>query len=96
MATEFPGVEQAQLQARGAEWTAREIAQQPPVWPLIERLVSEQRAQLDQFLQPLADEVFIAVVMSGAGTSSFIGDCLVPALSVRLQRRVESMPRPSS
>ncbi len=33
----------------------------------------------------------LRVVMSGAGTSSFIGDCLVPALSVRLQRRVEAI-----
>lgn len=91
MATDFPGVGQAELQARGAEWTAREIAQQPFVWPLVERLVSEQRAQLDRFLQPLLTKASLRVVMSGAGTSSFIGDCLVPALSVRLQRRVESI-----
>lgn len=91
MATDFSGVGQAELQARGAEWTAREIAQQPTVWPQVERLVSEQRAQLDRFLQPLLTKSSLRVVMSGAGTSSFIGDCLVPALSVRLQRRVESI-----
>jgi len=91
MATDFPGVGQAELQARGAEWTAREIAQQPNVWPQVERLVSEQRAQLDRFLQPLLAKASLRVVVSGAGTSSFIGDCLVPALSVRLQCRVESI-----
>lgn len=91
MATDFPGVGQAELQARGAEWTAREIAQQPSVWPQVERLVSEQRAQLDRFLQPLLAQSSLRVLLSGAGTSSFIGDCLVPALSVRLQRRVESI-----
>ncbi|HWK48504.1 MAG TPA: SIS domain-containing protein [Steroidobacter sp.] len=91
MATDFPGVGQAELQARGAEWTAREIAQQPSVWPQVERLVSEQRAQLDRFLQPLPAQSALRVVLSGAGTSSFIGDCLVPALSARLQRRVESI-----
>jgi tagatose-6-phosphate ketose/aldose isomerase len=91
MAIDFPGVGQAELQARGAEWTAREIAQQPHVWPQVERLVSEQRAQLDRFLQPLLTKPSLRVVMSGAGTSSFIGDCLVPVLSARLQRRVESV-----
>ncbi|MFC4313246.1 SIS domain-containing protein [Steroidobacter flavus] len=91
MATDFPGVGQAELQARGAEWTAREIAQQPSVWPQVERLIAGQRAQLDRFLQPLLTNPSLRVVMSGAGTSSFIGDCLVPALSVRLQRRVESI-----
>lgn len=91
MATDFTGVGQAELQARGAEWTAREIAQQPSVWPQVERLVSEQRAELDRFLQPLLTKPSLRVVMSGAGTSSFIGDCLVPVMSVRLQRRVESI-----
>lgn len=91
MATDFPGVGQAELQARGAEWTAREIAQQPSVWPQVERLVAERRAQLDRFLQPLLTKSAVRVVMSGAGTSSFIGDCLVPVMSDRLQRRVESI-----
>lgn len=91
MATDFPGVGQAELQARGAEWTAREIAQQPSVWPQIERLIAGQRAPLDRFLQPLLTQTSLRIVLSGAGTSSFIGDCLVPALSVRSQRRVESI-----
>lgn len=91
MATDFPGVGQAELQARGAEWTAREIAQQPSVWPQIERLVAAQRAQLDRFLAPLLTKADLRIVLTGAGTSSFIGDCLTPALSARLNRRVESI-----
>ncbi len=91
MATDFPGVGQAELQARGAEWTAREIAQQPSVWPQIERLVAEHREQLDRFLRPLLSKTSLRVVLSGAGTSSFIGDCLMPAFAARLQRRVESI-----
>src|SRR5687767_11300719 len=91
MATDFPGVGQAELQAHGAEWTAREIAQQPSVWPQIERLVAAQSIQLDDFLAPLLAKAELRIVLSGAGTSSFIGDCLVPALSARLHRRVESI-----
>ena len=91
MATDFPGVGQAELLAQGAEWTAREIAQQPSVWPQIERLVALQRTQLDGYLKPLLAKPDLRIVLSGAGTSSFIGDCLVPALSARLHRRVESI-----
>lgn len=91
MAIDFPGVGRAELQARGAEWTAREIAQQPSVWPQVQRLVANRRAPLDGFLQPLLAKPGMRVVLSGAGTSSFIGDCLVPSLSARLQRRVESV-----
>jgi tagatose-6-phosphate ketose/aldose isomerase len=32
------------------------------------------------------------VILTGAGTSSFIGECLAPHLSARLQRRVEAIP----
>lgn len=91
MSTDFPGVGQAELLARGAEWTAREIAQQPLVWPQIARMVGDQRAQLERFLSPLLARPELRVVLSGAGTSSFIGDCLVPALSARLHRRVDSI-----
>jgi tagatose-6-phosphate ketose/aldose isomerase len=91
MTIDFPGVGQAELLARGAEWTAREIAQQPAVWPQVARLVAAGRVQLDGFLKPLLAMPKLRVVLSGAGTSSFIGDCLVPLLSARLQRRVESI-----
>ncbi|MDY6945459.1 MAG: SIS domain-containing protein [Pseudomonadota bacterium] len=91
MATDFPGVAQAQLLALGAEWTAREISQQPSVWPQVNQLVATQRTQLDAFLRPLLARPELRVVLSGAGTSSFIGDCLVPALSARLGRRVEAI-----
>src|SRR5688500_6885531 len=91
MPTDFPGVGQAELLARGAEWTARESAQQPSIRPQIEQLVTAQRAQLDRFLKPLLAKPDLRVILSGAGTSSFIGDCLVPALSARLHRRVESI-----
>ena len=90
MATDFPGVGQAELQARGAEWTAREIAQQPSVWPHVERLVSEQRAQLDRFLQPLLTKSSLRVVMSGAGTS------LTPALRSKARHWSGSPPSAAS
>lgn len=86
-----PGFTAAQLDARGATWTAREIAQQPTVWADVARLVATQRPALDQFLNPLLSNPSTRIIFTGAGTSSFIGRCFAPALAAHLGRRVESI-----
>jgi tagatose-6-phosphate ketose/aldose isomerase len=91
MQSTLPGLTAAQLEARGATWTAREIAQQPAVWADLANLLASQRASLDQFLVPLLLDPSIRIVLTGAGTSSFIGDCLAPAVAALLRRRVESI-----
>jgi tagatose-6-phosphate ketose/aldose isomerase len=91
MQSPVPGFTAAQLEARGGMWTAREIAQQPALWAEVARLVAAQRAMLDQFLVPLLLDPSIRIVLTGAGTSSFIGDCLAPPVATHLRRRVESV-----
>lgn len=81
----------AELQARGAAWTAREIAQQPAVWLQVARLVAGERANLESWLAPMLADPSTRVVLSGAGTSAFIGECLAPALARQLNRRVEAI-----
>ncbi|MGB9991583.1 SIS domain-containing protein [Massilia sp. SM-13] len=85
------GISADRLDAAGAGLTAREIAQQPAVWPEIEALVAEQRAALDAFLGPLLSRPNLRVVLTGAGTSAFIGECLVPAL-LGAGLRAEAVP----
>lgn len=68
------------LDAAGGGQTAREIAQQPTVWPQIDALVGSQRAALDAFLNPLLARADLRIVLTGAGTSAFLGECLAPAL----------------
>lgn len=87
----LPGLTAAELEAHGATWTAREIAQQPTVWLDVAQLVARERARLDTFLSPLLSNPAVRIVLSGAGTSAFIGDCLAPALSAHLGRRVDSV-----
>ena len=87
----FPGFPAAELDARGATWTAREIAQQPAVWPQIAELVTAERERIDRFLAPLLREPALRVVLSGAGTSAFIGQCLAPALALHIGRRVDAI-----
>jgi tagatose-6-phosphate ketose/aldose isomerase len=82
-------VSPAQIRTEGAHWTAREITQQPTIWPQIARALSEDR-QLADFLAPVLGTPGLRVVLTGAGTSSFIGTCLQPALS-RAGRRAEAI-----
>src|SRR6186713_703523 len=75
----------------GGELTAREIAQQPDVWLDIAALVERERTRLKAFLAPALANPRIRVVLTGAGTSSYIGACLAPALAQHLGRRVEAV-----
>lgn len=75
----------------GSEATVREIAQQPEVWLEAAANVARQRAELDAFLAPLLQRRELRIVLTGAGTSAFIGDIAAPALSRMLGRRVEAV-----
>jgi len=79
-AATFPGLSAAEIRAAGGEWTAREIAQQPQVWPEIARQVGGDQ-RLAAFLAPLLSDRALRIVLTGAGSSSYIGQCLAPALS---------------
>jgi tagatose-6-phosphate ketose/aldose isomerase len=80
------------LEARGGMWTYREIAQQPQMWLRVEKLLTAERASLQQFLAPIVDDPSARIVLTGAGTSAFVGQCLQPALSARLRCRVDAIP----
>jgi tagatose-6-phosphate ketose/aldose isomerase len=88
--TEALGLSAAQIRAAGAQWTAREIAQQPRVWPQIARQVGAD-ARLRAFLAPLLGNPALRIVLTGAGTSAYIGKCLAPALA-KTGRQAEAIP----
>jgi tagatose-6-phosphate ketose/aldose isomerase len=84
------GFSAAQLAAGGAYWTAREIAQQPQLWCDIARLVAGDSA-LAAFLQPQPTGEPRRLLLTGAGTSSFIGKCLAPALARQGRQHVHAI-----
>jgi tagatose-6-phosphate ketose/aldose isomerase len=87
---EIFGLTAAEIEARGAYWTAREIAQQPQLWPQIARLISSDAA-LAGFLAQWGVEARPRAVLTGAGTSSFIGECLAPSLARQGWPRAEAI-----
>jgi len=86
------GLGAAELDAAGAHWTAREILQQPQLWADVERLTAADAPRLKSFLGPVLAEPELRIILTGAGTSSFIGECLAPALSRVLPCPVEAIP----
>ena len=87
---EMLGLTAAQIQAGGAYWTAREIAQQPQVWLEVARLVAAD-TELAGFVAPLLANPQLRVVLTGAGTSAFIGECLAPSLARQGARSVTAI-----
>jgi tagatose-6-phosphate ketose/aldose isomerase len=84
-------LDETQLSRAGALWTAREIAQQPASWLRTQDLLRQDAAPIARFLAPLLDQQDLRIILTGAGSSAFIGECLVPLLLQRLGRRVEAI-----
>jgi tagatose-6-phosphate ketose/aldose isomerase len=84
-------LEESFLNRAGALWTAREIAQQPASWLRTESLVREHAERVAAFLGPLLARSDLRIILTGAGSSAFIGECLAPLLLRRLGRRVEAI-----
>ena len=84
------------LLARGADgaecWTAREIRQQPATLRATQALLERDRLAIEAFVEPLLADPTTRIVLTGAGTSAFIGEALAPWLSHALARGVEAIP----
>jgi tagatose-6-phosphate ketose/aldose isomerase len=85
------GMTNAQFDGAGASWTAKEIRQQPELWVQIAGEIAGETARLEAFLSPLLRKPDLRILMSGAGTSAYIGECLAPALTRTLRRRVDAV-----
>jgi tagatose-6-phosphate ketose/aldose isomerase len=84
-------MDETSLNRDGALWTAREIAQQPECWMRTQELLRQHAAPIAGFLAPLLAQPDLRIILTGAGSSAFIGECLAPLLMQKLDRRVEAI-----
>jgi tagatose-6-phosphate ketose/aldose isomerase len=84
-------LDETALDGAGALWTAREIAQQPASWRRTQDLLRQQASLIAGFLTPLLARPDLRIILTGAGSSAFIGECLAPLLLQQLDRRVEAI-----
>ena len=82
------GFENMRLAELGAGATAREIAQQPAVWDQVLTLVRQREHEIALFLKPLFANPELEIILTGAGTSAFIGQCLAPAILRKMKGRI--------
>ena len=92
MAAEHLGIPEAELVETGAVWTAREIEQQPRLLAQTHALVAGLHDRLQAFAAPLTGNRAARVILTGAGSSAYIGLCVAPLLDRRLAARVDAVP----
>lgn len=76
-------VAKEKLETLGAEITTREIRQQPELWEETIALYQTVQAELEDFLTEVRKQAQgkrIRVIFTGAGTSQYVGDTVVPYL----------------
>lgn len=88
--TTYLGISQETLESNGAIHTAREISGQPSLWNAIaEKILSDEDWR--SFLKPLLSRPDLTIVLTGAGSSDFIGKAAEPVLKRSLNRSVRSI-----
>jgi tagatose-6-phosphate ketose/aldose isomerase len=73
-------------------WTEEEIRQQPASWIRSLNNIDNLRASIDSFLTPLLRKRDLRIVLTGAGTSAFIGDIIAPWLSSHTGKNFTAVP----
>lgn len=73
-------------------WTEEEIRQQPASWIRSLTNIDRLRASIDRFLTPLLHKNDLEVVLTGAGTSAFIGDIIAPWLASHTGKNITAVP----
>lgn len=79
-----------ELAQRGARWTVREILQQPDVWREALTALSRNGRALG-FVDAQLATPGLRIILTGAGTSAFIGECLAPALGQASGCRIDAI-----
>lgn len=68
-----------QLTELGASITEAEIYQQPDIWAQTFLNYQENQTKIDSFLESIkAKHDYVSVIFTGAGTSAYVGDTLLP------------------
>ncbi|RBM47900.1 tagatose-6-phosphate ketose isomerase [Vibrio tarriae] len=90
--TTFLGYSSAWLAEHNATHTAKEISHQPVLWRALAENLQQQAASIEAFLAPLLKRDDLRIILTGAGTSAFVGDAAVPFLQPELNFQMESIP----
>lgn len=84
------GMDIEKLKELGATYTATEIRQQPKLWEETYNILKENEDRIKEFLnRRLKDNT--RIILTGAGTSDYVGDTIYLYLAKKLNLRVEAI-----
>ncbi|HBB1309811.1 TPA: SIS domain-containing protein, partial [Escherichia coli] len=73
-------------------WTEEEIRHQPRAWIRSLTNIDALRSALNNFLEPLLRKENLQIILTGAGTSAFIGDIIAPWLASHTGKNFSAVP----
>ena len=73
-------------------WTEEEIRHQPRAWIRSLTNIDALRSALNNFLEPLLHKENLRIILTGAGTSAFIGDIIAPWLASHTGKNFSAVP----
>lgn len=89
MSTIF-GVTEDKMKETSSTFTLTEIYQQPATWEKTCRQIAEHKDELKKFIDQVITQDDFDVILTGAGTSEFVGNALFPHLTGLLNHKAKS------
>lgn len=84
------GFTEERLKELGAKFTGTEIRQQPKLWRETYKIISENKNKIEEFLNKNITSN-TRIILTGAGTSDYVGDSVYLHLAKKLNLRVEAI-----
>jgi tagatose-6-phosphate ketose/aldose isomerase len=88
----YLNIDTKDLKLKGAYHTAKEISSQPEMWLKTYKRVRREKDQIKEFLGKALRQTNAYVILTGAGTSAFIGETLTGAIQKKLKVVARSIP----
>ena len=82
--------EETNLKELGAYWTSKEIYQQPETWLKTLNQIKNEKDSIKAFINKIITKDDFDVILTGAGTSEFVGNSIFPYLSPLNNFKVKS------
>lgn len=79
------------LKKVGGYHTAKEVYHQPKLWKKALDIINLNKEQISVFINDKLDKDLVRIILTGAGTSAYVGDIAAPYLSRILGVRVEAI-----
>ncbi len=76
------------LENKKAFWTAKEICQQPGMWGETQDILTANAGDINDFLAPIIAINRLQIILTGAGTSAYVGESLTPYLMQNSDKNV--------